>query len=472
MKPNFFTASALNAALESEQVGPDAIHTQDTLQPKPGFTENKEGEDSLDDLKIAKEYGEDHPFAKADEIDTVAESQDHTLALEMLHESVRKFSQYCGALEEIAETVETNLEAGQPMEPSQVAMLTTAIDASGVGEPLAEGVALESFGFDARVATEGFVETLKERAGKVKAAIAKFVKRIVEETKIRFGQFSTAMNGFSKGAIKDLRKNKGQLQGFSGRNFENSKAEKKIQSRIVAPSSAKNPVAALKESLAAFEAAASVVDTRMTSAVAQAVRSWSTDSFDKIPAALNRVLETAAELSSKHSVNSKYTTIKVEVETKKVTAENASKLAVDKMTRTSMSGSFDNSLKVASATELDEADAAILKAARIFNSKMVDALSFASDLLDIATRDNAKIHAVSGAAGKMSGFGTRSMHEGSGWDLFKIGAAYRYAMYTCSYVASSVEIGLAEAVYRNASACVAWGQASIAEAKKMAKAQN
>jgi hypothetical protein len=182
MKPNFFTTTALSAGLESSDkpVGPEAIHTQDTLQPKPGFAESKDGEDSLDDLKIAKAYGDDADIADHDEIDTVAESQDHTLALEMLHESIRKFSRYCGALEEIAETAETNLEAGQPMDPTQVSMLTTAIDSSDIGEPLAEGVALESFDFDARVATEGFVETLKDRAGKVRDAIGKFDKRIGE----------------------------------------------------------------------------------------------------------------------------------------------------------------------------------------------------------------------------------------------------------------------------------------------------
>jgi hypothetical protein len=475
MKPNFFTTSALNAGLESvsdKPVGPDAIHTQDTLQPKPGFKEDKDGaEDSLDDIKIAKEYGEGSDIADHDAIDTVAESQEHTLALEMLHESVRKFSQYCGALEEIAEVAGDQLEAGQPMDPTQVTMLTTALDASGVGEPLAEGVALESFGFDANVATEAFVDTLKERAGKVKAAIAKFVRKIVEETKIRLGHFSTAMNGFGKGALKDIKKNKGALQGFSGRNFDNAKAEKKIQSRIIAPSSAKTPVAALKEALAAFEAASNMIDTRMSSAVAQATRAWSTDSIDKVPAALNRVLETASELMSKHSTNSKYTTIKVEAETKKVTPENASKLAVDKMKRTSVSGSYDNSLKVASAAELEEAEAAILKAARIFNAKSTEALEFAFELIDIASRDNSKMHAASATARSMA-YGHRTMHEGGLWDLFKIGSAYRYAMYTCTYIASSVEMGLAEGVYRNASACVAWAQASIAEAKKMAKAQN
>jgi hypothetical protein len=279
------------------------------------------------------------------------------------------------------------------------------------------------------------------------------------------------MKAYNANILKTLNKHKGKLEGYSGRNFENGKAEKKIQSRIVAPSSAKNPAAALKESMAAFDAATSMIDTRMTAAIAQAKRAYTTESLDKVPAALNRVLEAAADISSKHSVNSKYTTIKVEVEIKKVTPETVSKMSVDKFKRTSVTSSYDNSLKVASAAEIDDVAATILKASRIFSQKLSEVMAFAELMIGLGKTMSVSSSKTASKAG--AAHGIRVNHGETGiWNFIKIDTAYRYAMYTCSYVSSSVEMGLAEGVYRNASACVAWAQASIAEAKKMAKAQN
>ena len=111
-KRNFFTAalaaSAGTAALESGDpapVGVAAVFTeQQNLQPKPGVGEEKGGEASLDDVKADKAYGEDADIADHDEIDTVAESQEHTLALEHLAATAMRFCRMGAALEEIAET--------------------------------------------------------------------------------------------------------------------------------------------------------------------------------------------------------------------------------------------------------------------------------------------------------------------------------------------------------------------------------
>jgi hypothetical protein len=468
MKRNIFTA-----ALESNDkpVGPDAIHTQQDLQPKPGFGEDKSlAIPSDDDVKATKEFGEEHAFGDHDEIDTVAESQEHTLALEHLHAAVARYSRFANALEELAEQVEGRLEEGNPLEASETAMLTTAVDAAGIGAPLSESVALESFEFSAQVATEGFVETLKERSSKVFEALKKFGNRINEEMKVRYSTLGAALKKYPDARIKPLKKNITAVEGFAGRNFEDSKREKAIQGKIFAPSSVKNPLAALKESLAAYDAAATVMDSRLATAQAQAIRAYSTESADKVVPALNKLLTVLGELSTKHSVNSNFTAINVSVDVKTITSENATKLSVAGFKRTAAKGGFDNSLKIASAADLSELESLVAKASRIFDVKVKEVTSVLMTMVDAKMNNRSTTIAAGNKMG--GGIGSRrvSPTDNNGWSDLKMMAAYRYTMYATAYTASSVELGLAEGVFRNAIAAADWVAASIAEAKAMSKA--
>ncbi len=468
MKRNHFLL-----ALEDNAQGPvdvSAIIETDTLQPKPGVGEDKSlAEVNVDDLKADKTFGEDAEIADHDEIDTVAESQEHTLALEHLHHSAARFVRYASALEELVEQAEDRLEADQPLEAGETAMLTTALDASGIGEPLEEQVALESFGFDARVATESFIETLKERSSKVVDAIVAFADRMANEVSIRLKSFAAAFHKYPSQRIAPLKKKIGEVNGFSGRNFDNAKREKNIQGRIYAGSSSKTPVAAAKDALAAYEAAASFIDSRMATAVAQATRAFATDDASKVAAAVNKVLSTAKELAKSHSESSKFSTIGVHLGLDSLTSENATKAGFDKFKRVSHKPGYDNSLKIATEGDLKELDALAVKAGRVLAAKHNEVFEFLSSKVSL----NAL---TGGRFGRRSYDRKEQKDEGRGeiagnWNYMKLNAAYRVAMYAAAYAVSSVEMGLAEGLFRNANAAAAWIDASVAEAKEQRKKQ-
>lgn len=185
MKNNIFlqalTPTKLRAGLESNDnpatVEVDDIHHVDPMMPKKtGFTECKESEEHPDSDKV---IGDEPDFGSKDE-DWVAESQTHTVALESISATMRRYTRMACALEDIAETIDTQLEAGTPIDPVSAAMITTAIDASEVGAtPLEDEVALESFAIDLNAATESFSEKLKEKATAILAAWARAWKATV-----------------------------------------------------------------------------------------------------------------------------------------------------------------------------------------------------------------------------------------------------------------------------------------------------
>lgn len=305
---NFFTA-----ALESADgtVGVDAIHTQDTLQPKPGVGEDKDGVASDDDLKADKAFGEDHDFADHDAIDAVAESQEHTLALEHLQATAMRFCRMASALEEIAETAEANLEAGQAMDPTQVAMVTTALDAAGVGEPMEEAVALEAFEFDARVATESFVEAVKERAEKVWNAVAKFFKKVRDLTVEKLKRFKA----FFRNIVTEYEKLEKEviLSTNAGKPFQNSKWEKKVQGEFYSPASTKTPVAVVDGAKADFEAIMVLADSKLPAEMRALNNSWATDKPEAVVAAMNKALALAHQLADIGDGRFKHVGMSVEV---------------------------------------------------------------------------------------------------------------------------------------------------------------
>lgn len=456
-KQNFFTLGLESIA---GTVGPEDVTNQSTMQPKPGIGKGDEV-DSVE--KPKKEFGEDHDLTDNDDIDTVAESQEHTLALEYLHQSVGRFMRVASALEELTEQVENRLEADEPLGSGETAMITTALDASGVGEPLSESVGLESYGFSPRIATESFVETLKERTGKVTQALAKFSKRIGDELSVRFSTFAAAMEKYPDARIKPLKKKIAATEGYAGRNFNNAKKEKAIQGKIFAPSSSKNPLAALRDALAAYDSAATFIDGRVVTSMAQAGRAFSTEPADKVVTATNKLLATVTELSKTHSLNSKFTTIHVDAGVKALTPENAGKISTNSFKRTPVKSSYDNSLKIASASDLDELQSLVAKASRVFGAKVSEIKSFYYNLPAMKERT------LVGAIMKVAGARTPVAGEKL-WSEVKLNAAHRYAFYCTTYTVSSVELGLAEAVFRNAVAAAEWISASIAEANAMKKA--
>lgn len=461
MSKNFFTAAL--ESVSDKPVGVDDIHTQTTLQPaKLGFRE--EGEEPSEE-KPTKVIGlKSTEISEHDEIDTVAESQEHTLALEHLHGNIQRLMRFSNGLEELAEQVEDRVEAGGALGPEETAMLTTAVDASGIGAPMADSVALESFEFSPTVATEAFVEDLKDRAGKVKAAVAKFIKRSGDEMQARAGVIAATFKKYPDKRVAPLKKKIGAVEGVAGRNFEDSAREKAIQSKIYASSSSKTPLAALKDALAAYDAAGSFIDSRVVSSIAQMNRTYTNEALDKFPAAASKVLSAVSELCNKYSTNSPYSTFNVSVEVKTITPDNASKVGFDSVKRTVSKPSYDNSLKIASAADLAELETLVAKASRVFQGKTNQ---YFSDLYNFLNSDSKigwlALDSSAALRGKVKG-------GDSMWSETKAVFAYRGTLYSASRAVSLVEMGLAEAVLRNALAAADWIAASIAEANAMKKA--
>lgn len=445
MKRTNFWTSGLEA-MASGTVGPDAVTEQSSFQPKPGF---KEGDEVTSEDKPKKTFGEDHDLTDNDDQDTVAESQAHTLALEHLTNTIARLSKYNNALEELAEQVEERAEANNPLTASDTLMLTTAIDAADVGTPMSETVAMESFDFSPQVATEAFADSLKERVSKVTDALGKFAERIQGAMAAHFSNFAASLKKYPASRIEKLKKNIDAVEGLSGRNFENTKREASIQKKIYAPNSSKNPLIALKDSLAAYDAATSFVDGTVTTAIAQLKRAYSVADYDKLPAALNKMLSAVNELSIKHSVNSKFTATVASINLKEVTAETANKINIDYVKRSVAKPSYDNSLKIASKADLAEFATVVDKASRTFGSKIVKSY------------ENKKEH--------ISNDRIFDNKQGA-WSQVKFDMAYRSMIHIALRAISLVEIGLAEAVYRNAAATADWFDASIAEANQMRKA--
>lgn len=162
-------ATSLRPGLESaDTVEVGDLHPQEKILPtKTGLAEEKAGEEHPESDKV---IGDEADFGSED-IDWIAQSQMQTVALESIATEMRRIGRMCTALENIADGVQTQLDADKPLDAVQTALITTALDASEVGaEPLAESIALEAYSADLRVATEGFVDRLHSRAQNVKEA--------------------------------------------------------------------------------------------------------------------------------------------------------------------------------------------------------------------------------------------------------------------------------------------------------------
>ncbi|BAW19213.1 hypothetical protein [Ralstonia phage RP31] len=394
MKRNFFTA-----ALESEASGAvdiSEVTEVSTLQPKPGFKEDGSlAEPSTDDVKAAKEFGEDAAIADHDEIDAVAESQEHTLALEHLQSVAMRFCRMGAALEDIAEQAEASLEpvqaeageageagegapaaVGEPgagLTPETVQMLTTAIDAAGIGEPLQESVALESFGFDQRVATEGFVDVVKERAEKVWAAVAKFAKKAFELTGEKLKRFADYFRGLPK--IYEKLEKEGQiLNGHAGKPFQSAKWEKTVQERFYAPSSTKNPIAAVDNAGSEFDEVIRLVENKLVGEMRALSNSWATDKPETVVAAMNRCISTAKGLQDMGESRFQHSSVKVEVNLpERVTVDNTGGLEGTKVVFEEGKRDFSAGVKIASPADIKHLKETAVRAERAVMSAL-DAL--------------------------------------------------------------------------------------------------
>lgn len=373
---NFFTA-ALEAQADTVDIAD--VTELSTLQPKPGVGEDKGGEPSLDDVKVDKEFGEDALIAEHDEIDTVAESQEHTLALEHLQASAQRFCRMAAALEEIAEQAEASLEPteagegrpaadGEGLTPETVQLLTTAIDAGGVGEPLQESVALEAFGFDQRIATEGFIDAVKDRAEKVWAAVAKFARKAFEITGQKLKRFADYFRSLP-GIYAKLEKEGEILNGHAGKPFQNAKWEKTVQERFFAPASTKSPIAAVDNAGAEFDEVIKLVENKLFGEMRALSSSWATDKPEQVVAAMNKCLGTARGLQAMGESRFQHSSVKVEVNLpERVTIDNTGGLEGTRAVFEEGQMNFSAGIRTASVADIKHLKDTAVRADRAITS--------------------------------------------------------------------------------------------------------
>lgn len=379
MKRNIFTA-----ALESEvpgTVGIDAVVTeQQDLQPKPGVGEVKGGEASLDEVKADKEFGEEAAIAEHDEIDAVAESQEHTLALEHLQATAMRFCRLGAALEEIAETAQANLDQGQPMDPETVAMVTTAIDANGIGEPMEGTVATESFEFSATIATEGFIDAIKDRAQKVWNAVAKFFKKAIDltvEKLKRCGDFFRELVQI----YEKLEKEGDILATNAGKPFQSAKYEKALHDALWAPASTKSVVAAVDNAADEYAQVMDLADVKLNAAMRALNNSWATDKPEQVISAMNKVLTISKMLADMGSSKFMHSSTSVEVNLpERITLDNTGALQGTKVVYGKGVQNFTAGVRTASLADVKHLKASANQATRAFNAVFVENLK--GDLFD------------------------------------------------------------------------------------------
>jgi hypothetical protein len=450
MKQNFFTAALAVAALESgdSPVGVSAVFTeQQDLQPKPGVGEIKAGEASLDDVKADKAYGDDAEIADADDIDTVAESQEHTLALEHLQAATMRFCRMGAALEEIAETAQGNLDAGQPMTPTMVSMVTAAVDASGIGEPMADAVATESFEFSASVATEGFIDAVKERAEQVWIAVGKFFKKTIDlavEKLKRFADYwRNLINIYTK-----LEKDGELLASNAGKPFQSAKYEKNLHDRIWAPPSTKTVIAAVDNAQAEFAQVMNLADVKLVADIRALNNAWSTDKPETVVAAMNKVLATAKQLADMGRTKFMHSSAAIEVNLPdRITLDGTGGLEGTSVVFDNGTNGFSAGIKTATLAELKHLKASAVQAERAVSSMLGDL--FAGDLFAMKWKTRSSFDAK----------------EDDKVQARKLLNKYSNLLRVTSELMGGCVFGASAGYYQNHFSASKWVRFSIAEAK-------
>lgn len=450
------TGLGLEAQVE-DTVPVSAIQENATLQPKVGF--KADGEEPSEE-KPKAEIGDEgeHSVADHDEIDTVAESQEHVLALEHLSKTVQRFSRVAAAMEEIAETAEQNLADGQVMDPTQVSMLTTAIDASEIGDPLSESVAVESFGFSPRVATESFIDTLKDRASKIWTAVKKFMRKAADITGEKLKRFADFFRSIGK-ILDKLEKDYPILEAHGVKPFQNGKWEKSLQDAICAPSSTKTIPAAIAAAAAEVDQVSKIVNGKLVSDLAGMKAAWRTEKPETVVAQMNKVLSGLRQLDGVGVNKYKHASYAVEVNLpERVTLDGTGGLDNLQLSYEHGIGEFSAGIKTASVAEI--------KALRQFADKATNVLNAAwgnyyeddwGDGQDAAMKDFYEYHSRAEHKDDKSGV------------IRKLATKYTNLLRLTSELCNAATFSTADGLYTNIFQATRWARYSVAEAKAAAR---
>lgn len=457
MRKNIFTAALESQSEQPIDVAKIIQETQQDFQPKPGFKEDGD-EPSAD--KVTKAIGDDSApsVAEHDEIDTVAESQDHVLALEHLQKASQRYCRMAAALEEIAEVAEQNLEEGQSMDPTQVAMVTTAIDAGGIGEPMADSVALEAFGMDARVATESFIDAVRDRAAKIWTAVKKFLRKAAEITHEKLKRFADFFRSVSS-TITKLEKDFPILEKHGVKPFQNAKWEKELQEGIHAPSTTKTIPAAIAAAASEVDQVSKIVNGKLVSDLAGMKAAWRSEKAETVVAQMNKVLSNLRLLDGTGVNKFKHAAYAVEVNLpERVTLEGTGGLDNLQLSYEQGSGDFSAGLKTASVAEI--------KALKQFAEK-------ATNVLQAAWGNYYEDSWSDGQDQEMKAFfeyyARGEFNEEKKDVARKLATKYVNLLRLTSELCNAATFATADGLHGNIFMAIRWARFSVAEAKAAAR---
>jgi hypothetical protein len=368
-----------------------------------------------------------------------------------------KFCRMAAALEEIAETVETNLEAGQPLEPSTAMMLTTAIDAGGVGEPMGEVVANEAFEFSGTAATESFVDSLKDRAKRVWSAMAKFARKAWEVTTQKLKRIADAFR--TLGGIYNKLEKEGEILASAGNKpFQNSKWEAAIQSTLYAPASTKTVVAAVDNALTEYREVLKIVDGKLAGDLRSLKTAWRGEKAESVIAVMNKVLTSARPLAEMNGTRFKHSSVMVEVNLPtNVSLQNTGGLEGSKVTYEDGLNDFAAGIKTATIADIKH-----LK-------QTAEAAANALDAAWANYRDVWKDEADGGSSDFAAWLDRGNFSEEKGDTTRKLLVKYTNLMRVVTDLTNATVYGSAEGVYSNHRTAAKWIRFSIAEGKAAAR---
>lgn len=343
--------------------------------PFEGIEHDKKPEDQNLELTKTTEIGTEPAFDKEQE-DYVAQGQEDGLALEHMHERMRRHLNRSFALEDIAEIAQKTLDGEAPVEgvepsepkepgisPAAALMVTRALDMDDLGDEVQPSVAIEAFDFDPVAATESFVDRIANKAtqegGKAGAYAGRIIGKLQNTAQRVQGQL-----GKVEGSLETLRND------FRDVNTSGVQLDKAAITRVYKNMAVKNetPIQALQETYKLFDQAVQLASRGYTDVNRRLQEALDSRDPDKVFAAVNEAIALSRKMST--LTNNQHSSFQMDASSlQNVTADTDPKsIKVDyDWSNGDENGTVPTSLAGCTAKDLDAALQFVTRADRVMN---------------------------------------------------------------------------------------------------------
>lgn len=441
---HFFLTMGLESA--DGVVSPDKVHSQ--LEVGETMQDPKADEPSVDEVKPDAEFCTDEYF-ESENFDAIAVLQEHQIATESLFSSISRFARVGAALESLSEDLAAKAEDGEGIDAATATMLTTAVDSAGVGDDLGEQVAVESFNFSQRVATESLAESFATRAKAVFEAIGKFIKGVATTVRRTMTRFADAFRSCHSIIEKVIKESSDVLEKHSGKPFQDEKREKSIASGVFAPSSVKTLVAVLTEGEKEVLDNYGHLEDKVFPTYNKLSRVWATGSPDEVLKQMNALLGAIRGMLSGTKTKGRFSAHNFETTLpERYTLDGTQGSTIAGIEWSQGNQDFDAGLKIASPKDL-RAVLATAKRSQAYYSHAFESAWAGEFEVKLARRQE------------------NVNEEYTSKDLRTLAGKYRaLAFYTVQFWANSTwSYGMGHAI--NAGHAAAWARQSVFEAKRL-----